>query len=292
MKKAAANAIPADTVNADLAQWLFALRPFPRFFSLPLQEAVMVNPTIELINRHGSARSYQPDAVPREQIKLVVEAGQRASTSSNLQAYSVVVTTDSSKKEQLKEISGGQEHIAQAPVFLLWCADFSRLKRVCDHQGYNLEAGYLENFLVAAVDVAIAMQNAALAAESLGLGICYIGSIRNDPRRVRELFDLPLLVYPLAGLTLGYPASAPKIRPRLPLEAVLHWEHYQADDLEYLESYDRAMIATGIYKGRQVGAQDLDQTQYGWMEHTARRVSKPSRPHLRQSIQQAGFALK
>jgi nitroreductase len=252
----------------------------------------MANPTIELIERHGSVRNYLPDKVPEELVKLVVAAGQRASTSSNLQAYSVVVTTDQKRKDQLKEISGGQEHISQAPVFMLWCADFSRLKRVCEHQGYSLEAGYFENFLVAVVDAAIAMQNAALAAESLGLGICYIGSIRNDPQRVSDLFELPDLVYPLAGLTMGYPVETPLIRPRLPLEAVLHLERYQTDDLQYLQVYDRAMIATGIYRGRQVGTQDRDQTQYGWMEHSARRVSKPSRPHLRESIQRAGFGLK
>jgi len=209
----------------------------------------MTTPTIELMSQHGSVRHYKPDPVPESMIEGIVAAGQRASTSSNLQTYSVVATTDSAKKEQLMEISGGQRHIIQAPVFLLWCADFSRLKRVCLHQGYELNADYLENFLIAAVDAAIASQNAGLAAESLGLGL---------PRRVISLFDLPELVFPVFGMTLGWPVKAPLIRPRLPLKAVLHWDTYQQDDLPLLEEYDQAMIETGIYGGRQVDQPDQD----------------------------------
>ena len=84
----------------------------------------------------------------------------------------------------------------------------------------------------------------------------------------------------------------PLIRPRLPLGAVLHWDTYQQDDLQYLEEYDQVMIETGIYQGRQVDKADQDPALYGWMEHSARRASKPSRPHLRETIQKSGFLLK
>lgn len=252
----------------------------------------MSSPTIELMYQHGSVRNYRPDLVPIEMIEQVVAAGQRASTSSNLQTYSVVATTDPGKREKLQEITGGQSHVGQAPVFLLWCADFNRLMQVCRHQGFQVEAGYLENFMVASIDAAIASQNAGLAAESLGLGFCYIGALRNKPRDVIEMFQLPELVYPLFGMTLGWPAEQPVIRPRLPLEAVLHWEEYRENDLPMLEEYDLAMIATGIYKGRQVDRQDQDPALYGWMEHSARRVSKPSRPGLRDTVLESGFTLK
>jgi FMN reductase (NADPH) len=252
----------------------------------------MTTPTIELIHHHGSARKYKLDPVPESWIEQIVAAGQRASTSSNLQTYSVVVTTDLEKRQKLQEISGGQKHISQAPVFLTWCADFSRLKRVCESQGYDLEAGYVENFIVGIVDAAIAMQNAALAAESMGLGFCFIGAIRNSPEMVIDLFKLPELVYPVAGMTLGWPIDSPTIRPRLPIGAVLHWESYQQGDKQLLEEYDQAMIDTGIYRGRQVGENDQESKLYGWMEHSARRSCKPSRPHLRESIIQSGFLLK
>ncbi|MCJ7718191.1 MAG: NADPH-dependent oxidoreductase [Anaerolineales bacterium] len=252
----------------------------------------MTTPTLEIIHQHGSVRNYKQDPVSEDLIRQIVTAGQRASTSSNLQTYSVVVTTDSENKLKLEQISGGQKHISQAPVFLLWCADFSRLKRVCEHQGYDLEPGYVENFMVGTVDAAIAMQNAALAAESLGLGFCFIGSIRNAPGDLIEMFHLPKLVFPVAGMTLGWPVESPQIRPRLPLDAVLHWETYQQNDLNYLNEYDRVMIKTGIYGGRQIDSQDQAPEDYGWMEHSARRSSKPSRPHLRESIRKSGFLLK
>jgi FMN reductase (NADPH) len=252
----------------------------------------MSTPTIELIHKHGSARSYKSDPVPEAWIEEIISSGQRASTSSNLQTYSVIVTTDQQKKDQVSVISGGQKHIAQAPLFLLWCADFSRLKRVCDHQGYVIESGGVENFMVAVVDAAIAMQNAALAAQSKGLGFCYIGAVRNDPRKMRTIFSLPDLVYPVCGMTLGWPEKTPIIRPRLPLGAIMHWDEYNEDDQAYLLEYDKAMIQTGIYSGRQVDRDDQDPGEYGWMEHSARRVTKPSRPHLRETIIESGFEIK
>ena len=252
----------------------------------------MTTPTIELIYQHGSVRQYKPDPVPDMLVEEIVAAGQRASTSSNLQTYSVIATTDSSKINQIQEITGGQKHISQAPVFLLWCADFSRLKRTCIHQGYQINADYLENFLVGSVDAAIASQTAGLAAESLGLGFCYIGSIRNHPRQTSVLFQLPELVYPVFGMTLGWPVEAPLIRPRLPLEAVLHREIYQQDDLALLKEYDQAMIDTGIYDNRQIDREDQEPAEYGWMEHSARRMSKPSRPELKATIIESGFSLK
>jgi FMN reductase (NADPH) len=252
----------------------------------------MSTATIKLIHKHGSVRKYLSDPVPENLVIEIVQSAQRAATSSNLQTYSVIATTDKNKKEILKVVCGGQKHISEAPLFLLWCADFSRLKRVCQHQGYKVDAGYVENFMVASVDAAIAMQNAALAAESLGLGFCYIGAVRNDPDKVREIFSLPDLVYPVAGMTVGYAENPPVIRPRLPIEAVLHWDNYQENDLDYLLAYDKEMANTGIYSGRQVGGDNQAPDQYGWMEHSARRVSKPSRPHLRETIKEAGFLLK
>ena len=252
----------------------------------------MSTPTIELIYQHGSVRNYKPDPIPESMVCEIIAAGQRASTSSNLQTYSVISTTDKDKILELQEITGGQKHISQAPVFLLWCADFSRLGRACQHQGYELDVDHLEKFLVAAVDAAIASQTAGLAAESLGLGFCFIGALRNDPRKVISLFDLPMLVYPVFGMTLGWPVEAPMIRPRLPLEAIHHKETYQQDDLAQLKEYDQAMIETGIYGNRQIDRQDQDPGKYGWMEHSARRVSKPSRPELKDTIIEAGFPLK
>jgi FMN reductase (NADPH) len=255
----------------------------------------MSTATIEQISCHASLRAYKPDPVPADMVETIVTAGQRASTSSNLQAYSVVAVTDAAKRARLAELCGNQNHIRQAPVFLAWCADLSRLDRACEMRGYRQVTDYVESFLVAAADAAIAMQNATLAAESLGLGMCYIGAIRNHPEDVIELLELPRLVFPISGMTLGWPAVEPFIRPRLPLNVVLHWERYDlTGEAETLAEYDRAMIETGIYDGRQVPVPGLDgeMEDYGWLEHSARRASKPTRTGLRQVLSQQGFELK
>jgi FMN reductase (NADPH) len=162
-------------------------------------------------------------------------------------------------------------------------------------RGYEQVAEHVESFLIAAVDASLAMQNAALAAESLGLGMCYIGAIRNQPAEVIELLGLPQLVFPVSGMTLGWPAIEPFIRPRLPLNAVLHWEAYGTEgEQEALAEYDQAMIDTGIYKGRQVPVPDREGEikDYGWQEHSARRASKPVRTDLRQVLARQGFTLE
>jgi len=252
------------------------------------------NPVIEQINRHVTVRDYKSDPVPKAWVETIVAAGQRAATSSNMQLTSVVAVTDVATRQTLSKLCGDQKHIVQAPIFLAWCADRARLDRACELRGYTQDTSTVESFLVAAVDVAIAMQNATLAAESLELGTCYIGAIRNNPQDVIELLQLPKHVMPIAGMTVGWPDSEPMIRPRLPLEAVLHWEAYDNSELEEaLADYDKAMYATGIYAGRQVPVpgQSDEMEDYGWTEHTARRVTQPVRPHLRSVIQGQGFDL-
>jgi FMN reductase (NADPH) len=252
-------------------------------------------PTIELIHRHASLRSYRSDPVPPAMVEAIVLAGQRAATSSNLQMTSVVAVVEGATRQTLARLCGDQGHIAQAPLFLAWCADLARLDRACQLRSYTQVTEYVENFLVAAVDVAIAMQNAALAAESLGLGICYIGAIRNHPQEIIDLLALPRLVFPIAGMTVGWPAAEPPIRPRLPLEAVLHWERYDAGGYDQaLAEYDRTMAATGIYAGRQVPipGRPGEMEDYGWNEHSARRVSQAHRVHLRDVVEKQGFGLK
>jgi len=254
----------------------------------------MTNPTLDLIHAHASCRSYKPDPVPVPVIETIIAAGQAASTSSNLQAYSVVAVTEAAKREKLAELCGDQAFIREAPVFLGWCADLARLERVCELRGYTQVTGYVDNFLVAAVDVSLAAQNAALAAESLGLGICYIGYIRNIPEEIVELLELPQLTFPITGMTVGWPAWEPRLRPRLPLKAVLHWEKYNPNQDDVLHEYDRTILETGIYKGRQVPVpgKEGEREDYGWLEHTARRVSKAERTGLRPALEKQGFALK
>ncbi len=256
---------------------------------------MLTNSVIDQINHHATVRNYKPDPIPREWIETIVAAGQRAATSSNLQVYSAIAVTDPQLRSEVAHFCGDQQHIAEAPAFIAWCADLSKLERACQLRGLPHVAEYVENFLVAAVDVSLVMQNAALAAESLGLGVCYIGAIRNHPREVIQLLNLPKLMFPISGMTLGFPARQPRQRPRLPLQAVLHWERYSREhEDEALLAYDKEMAATGIYDNRQVPVPGRagEMEAYGWLEHSARRVSQPLRAYLRDVLREQGFDLK
>ncbi len=253
----------------------------------------MENPTLNLIHRHASVRHYTADPVPAPLIETIVAAAQCASTSYNLQAYSVVAVTEAAKREKLAELCGDQAHIREAPLFLAWCADLRRSERICELNGCRQVSEYAENFLVAAMDAALAAQNAALAAESLGLGICYIGYIRNIPDEVIKLLELPRLTFPVTGMTVGWPSKEPHLRPRLPLRAILHWEKYDPDQDAVLHEYDRTMLESKIYRRRKATPSGDEETEYyGWMEHMARRLSQPDHTDLRRALEKQGFMLK
>ena len=133
-------------------------------------------------------RAFRPDPLPAGTIETLVAAAQSAATSSNMQWTSVVAVTDPAKKKVLAEIAGNQKHIEQCPLFLCWVTDMSRNAEIGKAEKKQLETmPWLETFLVASVDVALAAQNAVVAAESIGLSTVYIGAMRNDPERVAKL---------------------------------------------------------------------------------------------------------
>jgi len=253
----------------------------------------MTNPTLDLLHRHGSVRKFKFEPVPVALVETIVAAAQRASTSSNLQVVSVVAVTEAAKRKRLSEVCG-QEHVAQAAVVLVWCADLRRLDRACELRGCKQVTDYVENFLMCVLDAGIAAQNAAVAAESLGLGVCYLGSVRNNTQVVIELLALPRLVFPVVGMALGGPAAPPNIRPRLPTSAILSWERYAETSDAALREYDRVMAATGIYQGRQVPVPGRpgEMEDYGWLEHSARRAEQALRTELRAVLRQQGFGLE
>ncbi len=256
--------------------------------------ASLGNPTLDLMHRHASVRHYKPDPLPASLVETIVAAGQCASTSSNLQMYSVVAVTEAAKREEFAQLTNNQYQIREAPVFLVWCADLARLGRVCELRGYTQVADYVENFLAASVDVALAAQNTALAAESIGLGICYIGYIRNILAETIALLELPRLTFPIVGMTVGWPAKEVNPHPRLPQNAVLHWEKYNSDMDDSLHQFDQTMVEFGLYHGRQVPVpgKPEEMEAYGWLEHSARRVSKAERTGLCASLEKQGFGLK
>jgi len=241
---------------------------------------------IDLLQSHTSVRKYTEEDIPKEVLEQFIKSGQHASSSHFVQAYSVIHVTDEEKKEKLKELSNNHIQIDTAPVTLLFCADLKRLEHAADKHNETFEGSTAENLLVSVIDTALFAQNVAIAAESKGYGICYIGGIRNDIRGVSKLFELPDFVVPLFAMTIGVPVSRNEVKPRLPLEAVLHENAY--DETKYeelLEAYDD--ITNTYYKQRSSNRKDAT-----WSNDMSRFFRKPRRDHMKKFLEEKGFFLK
>jgi nitroreductase len=205
------------------------------------------NDTMDLLLSHRSVRGFLSDPLPTGTLEALVAAAQSASTSSNVQAWTVIAVMNPETKAALSQIAGGQKHMEECPLLLVWCADLARTKTIGERHNYPTDAtGFLESFVVSVVDAALAAQNAAVAAESFGLGMVYIGALRNNPQEVARLLKLPPNVVAAFGMCVGYPDPARpyNVKPRLPQRVVLHREHY--DDSvpqEALDSYDATLSA-------------------------------------------------
>jgi nitroreductase len=252
--------------------------------------ALRWNEVVASLLGHRSARAYLPDALPRGTLETAIAAAQSAASSANLQVWSVVAIEDPDRKARLAALSGDQQHIVQAPLFLVWLADLSRLKRIAEARGLETEGlSYIELLVVGIVDTALAAQNAVAALESLGLGTVYIGALRNHVVEVAKELRLPSHVLPLFGLSVGVPdASRPAaIKPRLPQAAVLSREHYStAGEAEAVARYDEAVQE--FQRSNGLAAE-------GWSARAAERVRTAAALHgrhsLSQSLRDLGFDL-
>jgi len=252
--------------------------------------ALPPGPVIDLMLRHRSVRSYQDRPLPDGALEVLIAAGQSASTSSNMQAVSVVAVTDPDRRRRLSQAASGQAFVAEAPVILCFVADQARATRVGAATGADLWAiPLVDNFIAAVADTAIFAQNVMLAAQSIGLGGCYIGNLRNDPEFMAAELALPPHAVVVFGLALGY-ETAPMtgIRPRLPQTVVLHRERYSTEgEAEALAGYDTAFAAHEVSQGRPHDT---------WTaRHKARYASKSyldGRINLRAILARLGFPLE
>ncbi|MBN1414674.1 MAG: nitroreductase family protein [Bacteroidales bacterium] len=181
----------------------------------------------ETILNHRTIRKYKDDPIEKSLLSAILTAASRASTTGNMQVYSIIVTTNKAIKEKLWEAHFRQNMVLQAPVILTFCADFNRFNKWCRQR--KAEPGY-DNFLsffTAAIDALLAAQNAALAAEEQGLGICYLGTTTYNADMIIDILDLPSDVIPVTTLVVGYPDESPGLTDRLPMEGIVHQEKYR-----------------------------------------------------------------
>ena len=268
---------------------------------IPYNEALRT-PVVDQMVRHSSVRSFDTSRpLPEGLVTALVAAGQSASTSSNMQSWSVVEVRDPERKHQLAEFTGNHEFLEQAPLILVFCADTYRLRLITEQRGWPFNCDYLDQLLIGAIDSALACQNVLLAAESMGLGGCMMGTIRNRPKEVSDLLELPHGVFATIGLALGWPKNRKPVKPRIPQSSVLHHERYSTATLERdLAHYDQQMARTDVYSARRVQVPGItpppeqDTAFYGWTEHSARRMAagNPLRRGLGAFVKSKGFMLE
>ena len=197
------------------------------------------NETIRLLVDRASCRSFDRRPVEPEVIERVLEAGMHAPNGGNLQPYSVVKIENDDTKRRLVDLCGGQKFIARAPVALVFCIDWHRIARWADCEKAPFTgASSFRNFWISFQDTVICAQNMATAADSLGLGSVYIGSVLESFRELREMLELPDKVLPVVMLLLGYPRGKPPGQKRLATQLVVHHEKYrEPPDEELLEAF-------------------------------------------------------
>lgn len=245
-----------------------------------------MNPTLNLLHNHRSIRKFTAQPLADGQLENIIAAGQCAATSSFLQGATIIRVTEPGSREKLAALAGNQPYVASAAEFLVFCADLRRAGNCCEKYGKNFTGDYTEHFIIATVDAALFAQNVVVAAESEGLGICYIGGLRNNPREVSDLLQLPRGVYPVFGLCLGYPDQDPEVKPRLPLPVILKQETYNdSADAALIEQYDEQVRE--YYRTRTGGGHGIC-----WSEQVAGLLSEKARPHMRGFLAEQGFEFK
>ncbi len=170
-------------------------------------------------------------------MNAILEAGIRASTTGNMQVYSIVVTTDQEVKKELLPLHFNQSMVTEAPAVLTFCADFNRFNKWCRLR--NAEPGYdnFLSFMTAAIDALLVAQNVCVAAEDEGLGICYLGTTTYTAEKIIDVLELPKGVVPVTTVTAGYPAENPGLTDRLPLHAVIHRDKYRDYTVDDINTY-------------------------------------------------------
>lgn len=199
---------------------------------------------IDTVKERRTIRKYQQKDISFDLLNDLLDASFRASTLGGIQLYSVVVTRDAEMKEKLSPAHFNQPMVRQAPVVLTFCADFHRFSQWCEQR--KAVPGYrnLMSFLNATMDTLLVAQTFCTLAEEAGLGICYLGTTTYNPQMIIDTLNLPELVFPITTVTVGYPESIPAQTDRLPLEAVVHTEHYRdytSADINRLYAYKESL---------------------------------------------------
>lgn len=248
------------------------------------------NDVIRTILAHRSVRAFTDDPLPEGVEDTLREVMRRGPTSSALQTYTFVFVHDRATRAAIRPWCGDQRWVEECPLLIVACSDQRRVENATAARGYPYRASDLRILVSSVEDLTIAMQNASLVAQSLGLGTVMIGGVSNGAKEIHDLLGLPQRVVPLLGLCVGVPAPSQhglEARPRIPAELAFHHDRYDLSaerEAELLAEHDRAVVARGYYDGRRIGWDAIHEVPagedpvpyeaYGWTEHVARKQSR------------------
>jgi FMN reductase [NAD(P)H] len=253
---------------------------------LPGQDALAV------MNERSVCRRYRPDPVPPALLRLLCATALASPTKSDLQQASVVRVAPGADRAAIDALFPGSPWIAGAPEFLVFCGDGFRLRRVFARRGREFPNEHLDAFFNAAVDGAIVLSTFVQAAGLAGLGTCPISEIRNHAGAVAERLGLPDWVFPVAGLTLGWPEALEPTSPRLALGATVHDGRYDAARVDgELDAYDERRIRERPYRRQRLPERFGEAPRYGWTEDKARQYSEPQRADFGAFIRKKRYRL-
>jgi nitroreductase len=245
-------------------------------------------PALETILNHRSIRKFTEQPISEELLRTLFEAGMAGSSSGFLQSASIIRVTDKQLRYEIRRICAeaqdakegekyGHPYVEHCAELLIYCMDNQRHLQVVP----NAQIDWTEVTLVGAIDSAIMAQNLLVAAESLGLGGVYLGSVRNDINRLSELLQLPAGVVPMFGMALGYPDQDPAMRPRLPVDLVVSTNKFEPASKDAVEAYNDTMKAYYVERG---------QPGMDWTKQVMNYLDKPARPAILPYLNKQGYA--
>jgi len=259
----------------------------------PSGDGVAENDFIRRVLSRKTVRRYS-DVIPSEGLlDLLVAAALSTSTKSDFQQASILRVTDPTQRALIGRLFPSMPWIGVSPVFFVFLGDARRLQRVGELRGKPVRNGTLEGFFNASVDAALAMQTMILCAESAGLGVCPISVIRNEVDKIAAILELPDLVFPVAGLCLGYPQSEGYVSLRLPRQVTTHRDRYDDSALPAeVDDYDRRRDALhSIPKEQQRSNAEFGEAGfYGWSEDKARQAAKAEGAAFPPYLRSHGFS--
>jgi nitroreductase len=243
----------------------------------PAGEGVADDEFLHQVLSRKTVRRYS-DAVPADSLlDVLVAAALSSSAKSDFQQASILRVDDPGRRAAIGGLFPSMPWIGASPVFYVFLGDARRLQQVGELRGKPVRNGTLEGFFNASVDAALALQTMILCAEAVGLGSCPISVIRNEIDKVAAILELPDLVFPVAGLCLGYPQGQGHVSLRLPRSLTTHHDRYDDAGLsDAIDDYDRRRAAIhAIPKEQQrANAEFGEAAFYGWSEDKARQAAK------------------